>query len=157
MRSSTNICITLFIAFLMTTGCSNSRSTDRILKDKKKSEAIMSLISHDSAMTDEMINHIVLNKKANQQFRNVMKSMMTKDFLMELMQGDSILTNDVMCSVLEMASKNEGACRQMEQTIEKYNLKEKLGIDLTDKKIIEKDKVQVQQHLKIPPLKRSIR
>lgn len=153
MRTPLTSCLFLSIAIFMIAACSDSQKEGKLLKDTKKSEEIMSFISSDSLMTEEMINHIVLNKKANQQFRNVMKSMMTKDFLIELMKDDSILTNDVMCSVMEMAGKYASVCQQMKQTIERYDLKEKLGLDLMDKTIIEKDHLQVQKYLKIPPQK----
>lgn len=141
------------MAIFMLSACYDLKSGDKLLKDKKKSEEIMTSISSDSAMTDEMLNHLILNKNANQQVKNRMKSIMTKDFLMELMKDDSILTNEVMCSVMEMAGKDQMVCKQMKQTIEQYDLEEKLGIEWIDKTFVEKDKVQVQIPLKIPAQK----
>lgn len=153
MNASKNTCVILFIAIVMITGCSDLQSSDKLLKDKKKSEEIMTSISSDSAMTEEMLNQLILSENANQQVKNRMKSIMTKDFLMELMKEDSILTNEVMCSVMEMAGKDQIVCKQMKQTIEQYHLEEKLGIEWLDKTLVEKDKVQVQIPLKIPAQK----
>lgn len=153
MNASKNTCVILFMAIFMLSACYDLKSGDKLLKDKKKSEEIMTSISSDSAMTDEMLNHLILNKNANQQVKNRMKSIMTKDFLMELMKDDSILTNEVMCSVMEMAGKDQMVCKQMKQTIEQYDLEEKLGIEWIDKTFVEKDKVQVQIPLKIPAQK----
>lgn len=153
MNASKNTCVILFIAIVMITGCSDLQSSDKLLKDKKKSVEIMTSISSDSAMTEEMLNQLILSKNANQQVKNRMKSIMTKDFLMELMKDDSIMTNEVMCSVMEMAGKDQIVCKQMKQTIEQYDLEEKLGIEWLDKTLVEKDKVQVQIPLKIPAQK----
>lgn len=153
MNASKNTCIILFITIIMISACSELQSGDKLLKDQKKADEIMVSISSDSAMTEEMLNLLILNKNANQQVKNRMKSIMTKDFLMELMKGDSILTNEVMCSVMEMAGKDQIVCKQMKQTIEKYELEEKLGIEWIDRTLVEKDKVQVQIPLKIPAQK----
>lgn len=155
MNASKNTCIILFMAIFMISACSDLQSGDKLLKDKKKSEEIMTSISSDSAMTEEMLNQLILNKNANQQVKERIKSIMTKDFLMELMKDDSILTNEVMCSVMEMAGKDQMVCKQMKQTIEQYDLEGKLGIEWIDKTLVEKDKVQVQIPLKIPAQKTS--
>lgn len=153
MNASKNSCIILFMAIFMISACSELQSGDKLLKDQKKADEIMASISSDSAMTEEMLNQLILNKNANQQVKNRMKSIMTKDFLMELMKGDSILTNEVMCSVMEMAGKDQIVCKQMKQTIEQYELEEKLGIEWIDRTLVEKDKVQVKIPLKIPAQK----
>jgi len=150
MKASKNTCVILFIAVVIITGCSDLQSSDKLLKDKEKSVEIMTSISSDSAMTEEMLNQLILSKNANQQVKSRMKSIMTKDFLMELMKDDSILTNEVMCSVMEMAGKDQIVCKQMKKTIEQYDLEEKLGIEWIDRTLVEKDKVQVQIPLKIP-------
>lgn len=153
MNVSKNTFVILVLTIFMISGCTDLQSGDKLLKDKKKSEEIMAYISSDSAMTEEMLNQLILNKNANHQVKNRMKSIMTKDFLMELMNGDSVLTNEVMCSVMEMAGKDQMVCKQVKQTIEQYGLKEKLGIEWIDKTLVEKDKVQVQIPLKIPAQK----
>lgn len=140
--------IVLLIIFVISS-CSDTEYGDKSLKDKKKSEEIMSSISADSAMTEEMLNHLILNKRANLQVKSMMKSIITKDFLMDLMAKDSILTNEVLCSVMELSEKNQMVCRQMEQTMERYDLKEKLGFEL-DTTLVEKDKVEVKKYIKVP-------
>lgn len=153
MNASKNTSVILVMAIVMLSGCSDLQSGDKLLKDKNKSGEIMTSISSDSAMTEEMLDHLILSENANQQVKNRMKSIMTKDFLMELMKDDSILTSEVMCSVMEMAGKDQMVCKQIKQTIEQYDLKEKLGIEWKDKTLVEKDKVQVQIPLKIPAQK----
>jgi len=153
MNASKNTCVILVLAIFMISACSDMQNADKLLKDKKKADEIMTSISSDSAMTEEMLDHLILSENANQQVKNRMKSIMTKDFLMELMKGDSILTNEVMCSVMEMAGKDQMVCKQIKQTIEQYDLEEKLGIEWIDKTLVEKDKVQVQIPLKIPTQK----
>ncbi len=153
MSASKNTSVIFVLAIFMISACSDLQSGDKLLKDKEKSEEIMTSISSDSAMTEEMLDHLILSKNANQQVKNRMKSIMTKDFLMELMKDDSLLRNEVMCSVMEMAGKDQMVCKQIKQTIEQYDLKEKLGIEWIDKTLVEKDKVQVQIPLKIPAQK----
>ena len=84
----------------------------------------------------------------------MMKSIITKDFLMDLMENDSVLTNELMCSVMEMSEKNQMVCQQMEQTMERYDLKEKFGFEL-DTTLVEKDKVEVKKYIKVPVEKTS--
>ncbi|MDP1745397.1 MAG: hypothetical protein Q8L90_07465 [Bacteroidota bacterium] len=153
MNASKNTCVILFLAIFMISGCSDLQSGDKSLKDKQKADEIMTSISSDSAMTEEMLDHLILSENANQQIKIRMKSIMTKDFLMELMKDDSVLTNEVMCSVMEMAGKDQMVCKQIKQTIEQYDLEEKIGIEWIDKTLVEKDKVQVQIPLKIPAQK----
>jgi len=54
---------------------------------------------------------------------------------------------------MEMAGKDQVVCKQVKQTIEQYDLEGKLGIEWIDKTLVEKDKVQVEIPLKIPPQK----
>ncbi|MCE9540807.1 MAG: hypothetical protein K8R85_16560, partial [Bacteroidetes bacterium] len=96
MNSSKNTCAILVLVIFMISGCSDLQSGDKLLKDKKKSKELMTSISSDSAMTEEMLDHLILGGKANQQVKSRMRSIMTKDFLMELMNNDSVLTNEVM-------------------------------------------------------------
>ncbi len=153
MSSQLNPRIFFIIAIFTITSCSNLETGGKLLKDKKIKDEIMTSISSDSAMTSDMIDQMVLNNKANHQYKNIIKSMMTKDFLEDLMKDDSVLTNEIMCSVLEMAEKYPLVCKQMQQTIERYGLKQKLGLDLVKNPTIEKDHMQVQEYLKVPPQK----
>ena len=150
MNSSKNTFVILFITIFIISGCSDLQSGYKLLKDKSKSEQIMASISSDSAMTEEMLDKLILSENANQQVKNRMKSIMTKDFLMELMKNDSILTNEVMCSVMDLAGKDQMVCKQMKQTITQYDLEAKLGIEWIDKTLVKKDNVKVKIPLKIP-------
>lgn len=150
MHTSINTSVFLFTVIFMLFGCINSGSEHKLLKNPEKSAEIMTLISSDSSMSESMLDYLILNKKANQQLKNRVKTMMTKDFLMEQMKDDSLLTNEVMCSVMEMAEKDQLVCQQMIETIERYDLKEKLELNLIDKPIVKKDNVQVKKYLKVP-------
>lgn len=141
----------LFIVVLLDTNCSKSKSTSDLLKNEIERDKIMTFISNDSIMTSDMIDHFVIKEKTTQRIRNMVKSLMTKDYISQLMKNDQEFTNEMMCSVMEMAVIDTTVCRNLTQTIEKYNLQEKLGIDLTQgKSVILKDKVLIHKPVKTP-------
>ena len=136
---------------LLATNCSKSKSPHELLKNESERDKIMTFISNDSMMTSDMIDHFVIKEKTTQRIRNMMKSLMTKDYISQLMKNDPELTNEMMCSVMEMSAVDTAVCRQLNKTIEKYNLQEKLGIDLTKGKlVIPKDKVLIHKPIKTP-------
>lgn len=155
MKASKITFLLFTVAIFIMSSCSNIESGDKLLKDKIKTEEIMASISGDSAMTEEMLNHLILNNSANRQLRDRIKSIINKEFLVGLMKDDSVLTNEVMCSVMEMAEMNKSVCQQMKQTIELYDLPNKLGLEWIDKSIVEKDKVKVPLPIIIPSPKKS--
>lgn len=155
MRTSINTLVFLFTVIFMLSGCINSGSADKLLKNPEKSAEIMTLISSDSSLSESMLDYLILNKKANQQVKYRVKSMMTKDFLIELMKGDSVITNEIMCSVMETSQKDQLVCKQMIETIKRYDLKEKLELNLIDTTLVERDKMQVNKQIKIPVQKTS--
>ena len=139
----------LSVTILLDINCSQSKSAKELLKNEKERDKIMTLISSDSLMTNDMIDHFVIKEKTTTRIRNMMKSLMTKDYITLLMKNDPELTNEMMCGVMEIAAADTAVCRQLSQTIEKYDLQEKLGIDLTQgKPAIPKDKVLIHKPLK---------
>jgi len=155
MRAPITTLVFFFTVIFMLSGCLNSGSEDKLLKIPEKRAEIMTLISSDSLMSESMLDYLILNKKANQRVKNRVKSMMTKEFLIELMKGDSVITNEIMCSVMETSQKDQMVCKQMIETIKRYDLREKLELNLIDTTLVEQDKMRVNKQIKVQVQKTS--
>lgn len=146
--------VALFISvILLLTCCSKLKSPQALLKDTNKRNEIMTLISDDSSLSSEMLDHLVLGIAGNNQLKKVTKSMLTKDFLMNTMEEDTVLANEMLCNIMEIANKNQLLCRQVKKAIEKYNLMEGFGLDSLSGFYMRKDKMQVSKKFIIPPQK----
>lgn len=139
---------------LLLLSCSKSKRVDGLLKDQEMRDEVLFKITNDSVMTREMLNSISGNERVLQEIRSdkrMMKSLLTQEQMMDLMQNDSMITNMLMCNVMKIAGKDTNLCRRIDIQMKKNLLFEDPNLQLFPNfQSVAKDKIFIHRKIKIP-------
>lgn len=116
MKTLQFICVILFLT--MISGCTGqAKSTSEILKNDEQRKEIMTAISNDHKMMDEMMGHMMKSEHAMQMMeghQGMMGRMMgNRQMMMNMMAKDTMMASGMMNDMMTMMEKDSTMCNMM--------------------------------------------
>tara|TARA_R110000868_G_scaffold411528_2_gene705170 strand:+ start:3712 stop:4173 length:462 start_codon:yes stop_codon:yes gene_type:complete len=116
MKTLQSICVIILLTLI--SGCTGqARTTAEILKNEKQREEIMTAISNDHVMMDEMIGHMMESDHAMQMMeghQGMMGIMMgNRQSMMNMMAKDTTMVAGMMNNMMAMMEKDSTMCNMM--------------------------------------------
>lgn len=118
MRKMMNYAIGMLLIATMLSSCNQqeNESVNSLLSNAEKQDEIMTAISSDHNMMENMMGHIMQNEHAMQMMQmneGMMQKMMKGDHLMGMMKGNKEMMASMMEKMVGMADADSSLCKQM--------------------------------------------